>query len=170
VYDVPGEVVEALMGCDEKSKETIGFISKMFSIAKSELPGNKRVQLTAEELRALRQRKKEELLNPNLTNQPTAPEWDDPVKEEDEQTEALIGFARLYSGTLRPGDEVYNLGPKFNSLFPEQHSTKFTVQALYQLMGRDVLPLTQVKAGKQILIKVNYRNGVWYRWFRPDPP
>jgi ribosome assembly protein 1 len=61
----------------------------------------------------------------------------------------LIGFARIYSGTLSVGDSVYVLPPKFTPAHPHNspEPQKVTVTALYLLMGRGLEPLTSVPAG-----------------------
>ncbi|KAI4189706.1 MAG: hypothetical protein LQ346_005064 [Caloplaca aetnensis] len=69
--------------------------------------------------------------------------------EEPEDPEYLIGFARLFSGTLNVGDDVYVLPPKFSPAnphaAPEPH--KVTVTGLYLMMGRGLESLTSVPAG-----------------------
>ncbi|KAI9827788.1 MAG: Cytoplasmic GTPase/eEF2-like protein (ribosomal biogenesis) [Thelocarpon impressellum] len=71
------------------------------------------------------------------------------VKEQPQDPEHLIGFARLYSGTLNVGDELYVLPPKFSPATPhadpKPHRT--TITALYLLMGRGLEPLSSVPAG-----------------------
>ena len=67
--------------------------------------------------------------------------------------EALIGFARLYSGTLTVGQTLSCLLPKYNvSLSPTHprntsHITPVTISALYEMMGRDLVSVREVKAG-----------------------
>lgn len=72
------------------------------------------------------------------------PQNDDP--------EHLIGFARLLSGTLTVGDEVYVLPPKFTPSNPHAlpEPKKVTVTALYLLMGRSLETLNSVPAGNVI--------------------
>lgn len=84
-------------------------------------------------------------------DRPDAAEGDD---EEDEDAirsgadkQHLIGFARLFSGTISVGDQLYLLGPKYDPRFPHLHRTEITVKGLYLLMGRELHPLPSVKAG-----------------------
>ncbi|KAK9462181.1 P-loop containing nucleoside triphosphate hydrolase protein [Lipomyces oligophaga] len=64
--------------------------------------------------------------------------------------EALIGFSRLYSGTLKVGQELYVLGPKYNPLYPEKHVSKCTITDLYLLMGRELISLDSVPCGNVV--------------------
>jgi ribosome assembly protein 1 len=85
------------------------------------------------------------------TLKPTEPEADkekEKEKDEDEgDKERLIGFARLYSGTITVGQELYVLGPKYTPSQPDQHIQKITVTELYYMMGRDLQSLDSVPAG-----------------------
>ncbi|KAI8819560.1 uncharacterized protein EV422DRAFT_97212 [Fimicolochytrium jonesii] len=68
-------------------------------------------------------------------------------QEEAPEGEQLIGFARIYSGTIRVGQKIHVLGPKYNPADPTRHRTEITVQNLYLMMGRELQPLTSVPAG-----------------------
>ncbi|CAG8439651.1 10899_t:CDS:10 [Ambispora gerdemannii] len=61
--------------------------------------------------------------------------------------ETFIGFARLYSGTIRVGQKLFALKPKYDPIYPENYCTEFTVQSLYMLMGRELESLQEVPAG-----------------------
>lgn len=70
--------------------------------------------------------------------------------EDDDTTgnEAFIAFGRIYSGTLKIGQSVTVLEPKYSPLAPTEfvyHNVKIT--DLYLFMGRDLLPLTEVPCG-----------------------
>lgn len=148
-----------------KDEPVVAYVSKMVSIPGSELPENRRRggTLSPEEARELGRRKRAEIAKAQaLENGVTA----DPVnglteaiaetslektKTEEEQPdrEHLIGFARIFSGTLSVGDSIYVIPPKFSPAHPH-HSPepqKVTVTALYLLMGRGLEPLTSVPAG-----------------------
>lgn len=115
-----------------KGDPVVAYISKMVSIPASELPTNKRKQgstLTPEEARELGRRKRAEIAKAQalaaesdgnsidgLTEALNTTSIEDEGEPEDKPTdeEHLIGFARLYSGTLSIGDHVYVLPPKFS--------------------------------------------------------
>lgn len=61
--------------------------------------------------------------------------------------ESLIGFARVYSGTLKVGQELNVLGPKYDPKNPTEHITTIVIEDLYLLMGRELLAIDQVPAG-----------------------
>ncbi len=61
--------------------------------------------------------------------------------------EAFIGFARLYSGTIRVGQKLYVLGPKYDPTFPDRYCSEITVESLYLVMGRELETLQEVPAG-----------------------
>lgn len=150
---------------NSKSDPVVAYVSKMVSIPESELPENKRRggKLSPEEARELGRRKRADLARAQALE---AGEALDPVngladaldstnleetatEEKQPDREHLIGFARIYSGTLSVGDSVYALSPKFSPAHP--HSSpepqKVVVTALYLLMGRGLEPLTSVPAG-----------------------
>ena len=150
----------------------VAYVSKMVAVRESELPHNRRKttsSLSAEEARDLARKKRAEITKvqaaaseeaSNGVNGLTAalsgasigdgdtgdlsttvPEMEDP--------EHLIGFARLFSGTITVGDSVYILPPKFSpaNLHANPEPQKVIVTALYLLMGRGLEPLTSVPAG-----------------------
>ncbi|KAK0113223.1 Cytoplasmic GTPase/eEF2-like protein (ribosomal biogenesis) [Cadophora gregata] len=147
------------------SDPVVAYISKMVSIPESELPENKRRgALSPEEAREMGRRKRAEIARAQalengdasdsvggLTDAIGATSLEDPTAEEEKQAdrEHLIGFARIYSGTLSVGDSVYVLPPKFTPENPRHapEPQKVTVTALYLLMGRGLEPLTSVPAG-----------------------
>ena len=148
-----------------KSDPVVVYVSKMVSIPESELPENKRRggTLSPEEAREMGRRKRAEIaraqaLENGIAEDPIDGLTDalgsttvDDVKAEgkDLDREHLIGFARIYSGTLSVGDSVYVLPPKFTPAHPHNspEPQKVTVTALYLLMGRGLEPLTSVPAG-----------------------
>ena len=141
----------------------VAYVSKMVAIPAKELPSSKvKGGSSADETRARIERQRAEI-SPDrsndasdgvseVTNGLSASTIDDksqPPKREDPNREHLIGFARLYSGKLSVGDEVYVLAPKFSPANPQAHSTpqKVKVTALYLLMGRSLENLQTVPAG-----------------------
>jgi ribosome assembly protein 1 len=148
-----------------KDDPVVAYVSKMVSVPESELPENKRRgggMLSSEEAMEMGRRKRIELarvqalengesdvidgISSTLGNT-TLDDTDDGEKKPD--PEHLIGFARLYSGSLSVGDSVYVLPPKFNPAHPHNspEPKKVTITALYLLMGRGLEPLTTVPAG-----------------------
>ncbi|KAK3213841.1 hypothetical protein GRF29_28g1232650 [Pseudopithomyces chartarum] len=151
-----------------KDAPMVAYVSKMVSIPESELPENKRRggALSAEEARELGRKKRAEIARQQaLTSTGTddivsvtealsgAAIGETEVPEETEETnedaEHLVGFARIYSGTLSVGDEVYVLGPKFTPARPHTapEPQKVKVTALYLMMGRGLESLNTVPAG-----------------------
>jgi ribosome assembly protein 1 len=151
-----------------KDAPVVAYVSKMVAVPESELPQNKRRNgaLSSEEAIELGRKKRAEiarqqaLANPDqevegLTDalsSATIGETETP-EETDEtsnvEIEHLIGFARIYSGTLSVGDEVYVLGPKFTPARPHAspEPQKVTITALYLMMGRSLESLQSVPAG-----------------------
>jgi ribosome assembly protein 1 len=167
---VSPEVRHAITNFDKsKDAPVVAYVSKMFSVPESELPQNRRRggALTAEEARELGRKKRAEIarqaaiangespdvggitdaLSSAAIGETETPEEEAP--QADEKAEHLIGFARIYSGTLSVGDEVYVLGPKFTPANPhaEPEPKKVKITALYLMMGRGLEPLTTVPAG-----------------------
>ena len=152
-----------------KIDPVVAYVSKMVAIPSSELPENKRragISMSGEEARDLARRKRAEIaraakeaesdvvgdLSMKLDNL-QIDETDDNTNcteaENIEDPENLIGFARLYSGTLSVGDSVYVLSPRFSPANPHKapEPQKVTVTGLYLMMGRSLEKLTSVPAG-----------------------
>lgn len=149
----------------------VAYVSKMVAVPASEMPQNKRKAgsaMTGEEARDLARKKRAEFeraqpamngdaMNGDLSeitqalgeSSVTDAHGDNATDEAEGSPEHLIGFARLYSGSLSVGDSVYVLPPKFSPADP--HTTpepqKVIVTGLYLLMGRGLEALTSVPAG-----------------------
>ncbi|KAI9860779.1 MAG: Cytoplasmic GTPase/eEF2-like protein (ribosomal biogenesis) [Trichoglossum hirsutum] len=151
-----------------KEEPVVAYVSKMVAIPESELPENRRRAggLSAEEARELAQRKRAEIaraqalaeaavatgataITETLSNTHISNGSGNRKDGADLDPERLIGFARLYSGTLAVGDSIYVLPPKFSPAAPHAHPEpqKTTITALYLLMGRSLEPLSSVPAG-----------------------
>ena len=172
-----GKVKDAMI----HSKPTVGepvvaYVSKMLSIPESELPANKRRggMLSAEEARELGRKKRAEIARTQakasgeadvgsvtdaLSSAAIGEEEEvdgtngtNDQQEQQEDPEHLIGFARLFSGTLTVGDEVYVLPPKYTPARPhaQPRPKKVTITALYLLMGRSLESLNSVPAGNLV--------------------
>ncbi len=153
-----------------KDDPVVAYVSKMVAVPASEMPQNKRKgggAMTGEEARDLARKKRAEFeraqatsngeaLNGSLSGVTEALEEssladandDYATNEAEGDAEHLVGFARLYSGTLSVGDSVYVLPPKFSpahNVIPEPQ--KVTVTGLYLLMGRGLEALSSVPAG-----------------------
>lgn len=173
------QLKSTFLACDSSPKAPIViFVSKMFPVDMDMLPENKPKPLTMEELahrkEMARQRHAERVSQGFFANklesaQETAMNNND-VKHEvvEEPDNALVAFARIYSGTVKVGDEVFVLGPKHNpavaleheaageqvgpslvlkDLKPGRHVTKVTIERLYLLMGKELEAVNQVPAG-----------------------
>ena len=151
-----------------KEAPVVAYVSKMVSVPVSELPQNKRKagsSLSPEEARELARKKRAEIakvraeandestttdsLDSAFANASLANSRPEIEQHSEAEAEQLIGFARLYSGTLSVGDSVYVLPPKFSPESPHAapEPKKVTVTALYLLMGRSLEALSSVPAG-----------------------
>lgn len=164
---VDSKVRDAMVGFKISQEEpVVAYVSKMVSIPASELPENKRkagVSLSAEEARDMARKKRAEIakaqaaaegidgLTATMGSTGMQEEFNiaDGEVEQVQDPEHLIGFARLYSGTLSVGDSLYVLPPKFSPARPHAapELQKVTVTGLYLLMGRGLESLTSVPAG-----------------------
>ncbi|PYH40201.1 GTPase RIA1 [Aspergillus saccharolyticus JOP 1030-1] len=151
----------------EPNEPVVAYVSKMVAIPESELSSSKKrsgTTMSADEAREIARKKREEIAKmqaeaggqqqddfARVTSALERTYLDDgPAEpEEKEDPEHLIGFARLYSGTLSVGDSVYVIAPKFNPENPHAspEPQKVTVTDLYLLMGRSLEPLQSVPAG-----------------------
>lgn len=150
-----------------------GYVSKMFSVSGKDLPENRKKPMTADEMRA-RARAAKEVREareaaerdgtPGLDSEiplnpvPDAVPDPEPVEEAGD-TEVVLGFARLYSGTITTGTSVYALLPKYNGALGPTHprNTKYlvigVVEGLYVMMGRELVAVDTVRAGNIFAIR-----------------
>ncbi|KAJ3289374.1 Elongation factor-like GTPase 1 [Borealophlyctis nickersoniae] len=165
---------KALLTCDaSEDAPTVVYISKMFSVSADMLPTNRRAQLTAEEMRERRKEAMKRLQEgaANAGEKPAEPAApisladvgggsaqsgaplplesgnSAPATPPTPEGETLIGFARIYSGTIRPGQKLHVLGPKYDPAKPERHRSEIVVEKLYLMMGRELQALEEVPAG-----------------------
>ena len=158
------------------------YVSKMFAVPAEDLPENKKKTLTAEEMRTRAKEAREAGPLPNeLSTLPIVggvpgPKCSDTQDDADNNNleaprkhkdrEVVLGFARLYSGTIHIGSSVYAVLPKYNpGLGPTQSSNgKYlltaNVEGLYVMMGRELIPVRRVRAGNIFAIK-GLESKVW---------
>ncbi|KAG0200497.1 Cytoplasmic GTPase/eEF2-like protein (ribosomal biogenesis) [Mortierella sp. GBA30] len=154
---------KGMVNCDASSG-VVAYVSKMVSVPLDVLPQNKRKTLTAEEMRERGRIQREQLIasakaaevgevgvhlnvDEVMANRAQAEAEEKAAAEELDGKEALIGFARIYSGTVRVGQKLKVLGPKYDPAQPQLHCSEVTVESLFMIMGRDLIGLDQVPAG-----------------------
>ncbi|KAG6845124.1 hypothetical protein H0H87_000551 [Tephrocybe sp. NHM501043] len=167
---------EDLFASNSASKACVtAYVSKMFAVSAKDLPENKKKPVTAEEMRAKAREAREARAaaaeaakagegteDQASTAMPYTPPplADEPVQVEPAaNAEVVLGFARLYSGTLRTGTSVYGLLPKYNVALEPTHpanaknlvTTK--IEGLYVMMGRELTPVDAVRAGNIFAVK-----------------
>ncbi|GAB1320366.1 Cytoplasmic GTPase/eEF2-like protein (ribosomal bioproteinsis) [Madurella fahalii] len=171
LQEVPGgehidaRVKDAVVSFKKGSSDpVVAYVSKMVSVKESELPENKRRgPMSGEEARELARQKRAEAARAQgnmgegsdmdaLATAFSGASLEQEVQgevEKEVEPEHLVGFARIYSGTLSVGDEIYVLPPKFSPAHPltEPVPKKTKVTALYMFMGRNLEPLDSVPAG-----------------------
>lgn len=174
---------DSFLSCNSSDDSPIIiFVSKMFSIERKLLPEFKTKPLTQEELaqrrEIARQRHAAKLQQEKNVDQSINNDVKEIIdiknkEEEEEEKEAindtaLIAFARIYSGTIKEGKEVFVLGPKhkprdildklnageiiepaetLKDLHSGYHITKVVIKKLYLLMGRELESIDKVPAG-----------------------
>lgn len=148
------------------------YVSKMFAVRRGDLPEGKRKELSAEEMRQRGREARERAqavqsaLNATGAAINTNEDAATPVKrtveelsEEEKAEEVVLGFARLYSGTLRVGQTISALLPKYNTSLSPSHPWNasyiqpVTIEGLYMMMGRDLIAVTEVPAGNIFAIR-----------------
>ena len=167
-------IVRNAMAGTKSSKHdpVVAYVSKMVAVPESELLNNKRKvgsAMTGVEARDLARKKRAEFekaqgaldgeaINGDLSSMTQAlsgTDLDDSTdpnmfnNSQQADPDHLIGFARIFSGTLSVGDSVYVLPPKFTPASPHAipEPQRVAVTGLYLLMGRGLEPLTSVPAG-----------------------
>jgi len=166
-----------LWSCDDGEEAfVIGYVSKMFAVPIKELPENKKAAVTAEQMRANAKAARERVAaaalaatvettseSPSIPAEASNGQGDDLEGEEKEEInedeDVLLGFARIYSGTIRVGSKLLCVLPKYNNNFPPthprnvSHATKTMVEGLYTMMGKDLVRVDSVPAGNVFAIR-----------------
>ena len=146
------------------------YVSKMFAVPAKDLPENKKTMTTdsirtkAREARAAREARDHgsagseaatsSVLELN-SQENQLEEKEIPLRD----AEVILGFARLYSGTLRTGACVFAVLPKYNNTLEptHPHNAKFrlkvNVEGLYIMMGRELVVVDHVRAGNIFAIR-----------------
>lgn len=141
------------------------YVSKMFAVPAKDLPENKKTMTTgsvrtnAREARAANGSAGTEAATSSvlqLNSQENPPEEKEiPLGD----AEVILGFARLYSGTLRIGACVFAVLPKYNNTLEptHPHNAKFLlkvhVEGLYIMMGRELVLVDHIHAGNIFAIR-----------------
>lgn len=165
---------EDLYSCNPNASGSVtALVSKMFAVSTLDLPENKKKPATADELRAkaraAREARKaaEDAASGTAIPAEGTPLEDvleklvvkDSPEEEVQEHEVLLGFARIYSGTIKKGTSIACVLPKYhNALSPthqknEKHIVIAQVEGLYVMMGRELVPVDSVQAGNVFAIK-----------------
>jgi len=146
----------------------VAYVSKMFAVAAKELPENKKQPITADDLRQrAREAKKtpdnngpvSETIEPSRATQELPHVDPEETLGISEESEIILGFARLYSGTIRTGSTIYCVLPKYNDSLPPDHAHNIAhlipakVEGLYVMMGRELVPVESVRAGNTFAIR-----------------
>ena len=171
------QLEQDLWNCsDGEEAIVIGYVSKMFAVPVKELPENKKAMVTAEQMRANAKAARERAAAASIATKAEtngkslstmAEVFNDQrdnvegkeKEEADEDEDILLGFARIYSGTIKVGSKVWCILPKYNNNFPPTHSrnaphaTTMTVEGLYTMMGKDLVRVDSVPAGNVFAIK-----------------
>lgn len=174
---------EDLYHCrSEPDAYAVAYVSKMFAVPRKELPENKPKAVTAEEMRAKGREAREARLAAGQDTAPSGPIPLDSLTLSDKQSpetngpppaeegdEILLGFSRLYSGTITRTSKLYCTLPKYNTTFPPTHPANakhvcvVEITALYIMMGRDLVPVEKVVAGNVFALAglggIIWRNG-----------
>jgi ribosome assembly protein 1 len=156
------------------------YISKMFAIRRGDLPEGRRRELTSDEMRqrgrearervqAVREAlaatgasvdgptEGESLLNGEAANANNT-QFDE-LTDEQKREEVVLGFARLYSGTLTIGQTITAILPKYNTHIEPSHKDnaryrkEVAIEALYMMMGRELVAVSEVPAGNVFAVR-----------------
>ncbi|KDQ62198.1 hypothetical protein JAAARDRAFT_203395 [Jaapia argillacea MUCL 33604] len=159
---------ESLFACDSSPTASIAaYVSKMFAVSDKELPENKKKPITAEEMRSraklareTRETASSAQADEQTTSTPLVSSNGEAAKAEiEEDGETLLGFARIYSGTIRTGTTIYCILPKYDNTMPpthprnSSHVVAATVEGLYVMMGRELVAVDSVRAGNVFAIR-----------------
>jgi ribosome assembly protein 1 len=157
------------------------YVSKMFAVRRGDLPEGKRKEMSAEEMRQRGKEAREraaavqaalkatgasatdesqgQTASPITNGTQVKPPASEELTEEEKAQEVVLGFSRLYSGTLRVGQTISALLPKYNPALSPRHPFNVnyirtvTLEGLYMMMGRDLIAVTEVPAGNIFAVR-----------------
>ncbi|WVQ77258.1 hypothetical protein IAR50_006941 [Cryptococcus sp. DSM 104548] len=180
VLKARNELERGLYECDQgEAAPVTAYVSKMFAVRHSELPEFKPKEISAEEMRARGREERERrarvleaqktegggvesVMKPledlNLEN---AEEEKEQVPEAAPDSEVILGFSRIFSGTLHRSTPLLCLLPKFNPSLPHafshpqntKHIVPLIATDLYMMMGRELVSVESVPAGHVCAIR-----------------
>jgi ribosome assembly protein 1 len=169
--DPKSKLEKDLYSCDaSEDAHVVAYVSKMFAIPTGQLPEHKKQTERVHEVRA---HAREARVRVEENREPSGAASPSPVSgQTSEETfmgeapcdgqevgETLLGFARLYSGVIRVGNTVVCVLPKYNNASEpthphnKSHVVHATVDALYTMMGRDLIAVDSVSAGNIFAIR-----------------
>ena len=147
----------------DESAVKIICVSKMVAVDKKILPENRPRQLTLQEIEAKRESYRLAAAANQSSEIQEKSEAINEVSPEEESDEVFIAFARVFSGRIRMGDQLYVLGPKHDpskvikerispdsklvDLRNDEHVTIAKITRLFILMGRELEAIDEVTAG-----------------------
>ncbi|RXK40834.1 ribosome assembly protein 1 [Tremella mesenterica] len=147
----------ALYSCDQsEASEVIAYVSKMFAMRREDLPEYKPRELTADEMRRRGREEREKraaILANQIETEGTLPGNVNDGEAIDPSSEVLLGFSRVFSGTIRRNTTFLATLPKYDPTLPPSHLRniphvgKVQVTDLYIMMGRDLVAVDSVPAG-----------------------
>ncbi|CAF4482273.1 unnamed protein product, partial [Rotaria sp. Silwood2] len=176
------QLKQAFLNCSSDDQEpVIIYVSKLFSVNQNALSQNKQKPLTAEDIVQRRELLRQKQLDKTTINEESSTiqtiEKDQtktengamkPVEAESNENideNVFLAFARVYSGRLKRGQQIFVLSPRHDptlfigkdlsqvSAHSISHSVQeFIVQDLYLMMGREFTLLDQVPAGNIVAI------------------
>lgn len=161
----------------EEGSCVTAYVSKMFAVSRKDLPEMKKIPLSAEmrakarrarttkvkgatgadQVNGMAERLADVEISSSQEDDPPATEGSEEKPEED--SEVILGFARLYSGVIRTGSTILGLLPKYNTALEPTHpvNQKYvvsaTVEGLYIMMGRELVAVDFVLPGNIFAIK-----------------
>lgn len=162
---------DSFISCDAGSANVIAFVSKMSPVHVSQLPQNRPKRLTDQELQQRRDDVRRRIEERKQQSDQTELEkithgveqlssHTEVAKKEDAEPEAepnefvFIAFARVFSGTLKRGMQLFNLTPKHDPRQPTHrredeapYASRVTIGDLYMFMGGELQLLDEVPAG-----------------------
>ncbi|KAL0481969.1 ribosome assembly protein 1 [Acrasis kona] len=170
------KVKKNLLSCDPSTdSEVLVFVSKMLEV--DSLPDMQRAldiknsivgssfssvrfgtEMTREESIKQNQQQLDDFSsnNPNTLSEEPEVQQDTQVQDLDDIENHLrdhfVGFARIFCGTIKVGQTLQVLGPRYHPNAPDTDRHEFTVTRLYMMMGRELFPVDQVPAGNVFAI------------------
>eukprot|EP01117_Protostelium_nocturnum_P017384 TRINITY_DN7082_c0_g1_i2.p1 TRINITY_DN7082_c0_g1~~TRINITY_DN7082_c0_g1_i2.p1 ORF type:complete len:1036 (+),score=475.65 TRINITY_DN7082_c0_g1_i2:122-3229(+) len=128
----------SMRSCDKNAEDVVVFVSKVFAADNSSFLRSSNQRST---------RNDTTIITSDSSNEDKLSKGIGAIRMQYNSNDKFVGFSRIFCGTIRVGQKIQVLGPRYNPLEPEKHRTEMEVKELFLLMGRNLESVESIPAG-----------------------